>query len=174
LKIVNPLIKFSCEVVKNYTEASPFQWSKHLPSCPIWSNPVLKAGGKTLTNKSWQHRGTNQVGQIVIDGYMVPFNVLKTQYDLKDVDFFACIQFKSNLGLLISKEHIVQDLDLDIKLREIASGRKIVSRLYELLTTASLDSLSSIQHKRELDLGAPLSNAQWDKLTKTQQPYPNV
>ena len=114
------------------------------------------------------------MGQIVIDGYMVPFNVLKTQYDLKDVDFFACIQFKSNLGLLISKEHIVQDLDLDIKLREIASGRKIVSRLYELLTTASLDSLSSIQHKRELDLGAPLSNAQWDKLTKTQQPYPNV
>ena len=102
----------------------------------------------------------------MIDGYMVPLSVLKTQYDLKDVDSIS--------GLLISKEHIVQDLDLDIKLREIASGRKIVSRLYELLTTASLDSLSSIQHKRELDLGAPLSNAQWDKLTKTQQPYPNV
>ena len=54
-----------------------------------WSNPVLKAGGKTLTNKSWQQRGINQVGQIVKDGYMIPFNVLKTQYDLKDVDFFA-------------------------------------------------------------------------------------
>ena len=49
----------------------------------------IKSGWKTLTNKSWQHRGINQVGQIVMDGYMVPFNVLKTQYDLKDVDFFA-------------------------------------------------------------------------------------
>ena len=101
------------------------------------------------------------MGQIVMDGYMVPFNVLKTQYDLKDVDFFACIQFKSNLGLLISKEHIVQDLDLDIKLREIASGRRTVSRLYELLTTASFVSLSS-QHKWEQDLSIHLSNAQWD------------
>ena len=40
------------------------------------------------------------MGQIVIDGYMVPFNVLKTQYDLEDVDFFAYIQSKSILGLL--------------------------------------------------------------------------
>ena len=88
LKIGNPLIKFSCEVVKIIQKRLPFNGA-YLPSCPIWSTPVLKAGGKTLTNKSWQQRGINQVGQIVKDGYMVPFNVLKTQYDLKDVDFFA-------------------------------------------------------------------------------------
>ena len=56
----------------------------------------------------------------MIDGYMVPLNVLKTQYDLKDVDSIS--------GLLISKEYIVQDLDLDKKRREIASGRRTVSR----------------------------------------------
>ena len=72
-----------------------------------WSNPVLKAGGKTLTNKSWQQRGINQVGQIVKNGYMVPFNVLKTQYDLKDVDFFAYLQLKSILGLLPYIDHCV-------------------------------------------------------------------
>ena len=103
LKIVNPL-KFSCEVVKIKQKRLPFNRA-YIPSCPILSNPVLKAGGNTLTNKSWQHRGLNQVGQIVIDGYMVPFNVLKAQYDLKDVDFFACIQLKSILVLIISKEH---------------------------------------------------------------------
>ena len=50
LKIVNPLIKCSCEVVKIIQKCLPFNGA-YLPSCPIWSNPVLKAGGKTLTNK---------------------------------------------------------------------------------------------------------------------------
>jgi hypothetical protein len=54
-----------------------------------------------------------------------------------------CITIKI-LGLLILKEPIIQDIDLDKKLKEMSSGRT-VSRLYELLTTATFESLCSIQ-----------------------------
>ena len=55
--------------------------SYYYNSRPVAPVPQVTHMPKTLTNKSWQHRGINQVGQIVMDGYMVPFNVLKTQYD---------------------------------------------------------------------------------------------
>lgn len=121
VKMDNTLIQFSCEIVKSLQKCLAFD-GPSLPSCPRWNNSLLIAGGRTLTNNTWQCRGINQLGQIVKDGDMVPFNELKNMFVLRDVEFLSYLQLRSIIKSLISKNRATGlNTDLDIKLKGIAS-----------------------------------------------------
>ena len=80
LILINIIIQFSCFVVKQLHRRLSIE-GLSLPSCPIWGNPSLSAGGRTLSNKIWQRAGIITVGQIYRD-QTLPFQQLKNQYGL--------------------------------------------------------------------------------------------
>ena len=49
----NIIIQFSCFIVKQLHRRLSIE-GLSLPSCPIWGNPSLSAGGRSLSNNIWQ------------------------------------------------------------------------------------------------------------------------
>ncbi len=56
--------------------------------------------------------------------------------------------------------------DLDKKFRLIATGRRVVSALYKLLSLSSQDRLYLIKHQWEKGCGVSMTTAQWESVLK--------
>lgn len=128
-KLDHLLIEFSCEIVKAIHKRLSIN-GMSLPSCPIWNNPLLTAGGKTLAESSWQHHNVTQVGQIVRDGNIILFDELKIQFGLNDSAFLQYLQLRSIFKKLTSKGIVLGSAStLDAKLRNAATGKEL-SQVY--------------------------------------------
>uniref|UniRef100_A0A8C6TC84 Reverse transcriptase n=1 Tax=Neogobius melanostomus TaxID=47308 RepID=A0A8C6TC84_9GOBI len=102
-RIQNPIIKFSCEIAQAIHKRLKIN-GLSLPSCPIWNNLLFTAGGQPLANDSWKNKNIRTLGQILHGAEIMPFQQLKTIFNLSDTHFFQYMQFKAILSNL-SKEH---------------------------------------------------------------------
>ncbi|KAF3834269.1 hypothetical protein F7725_025473 [Dissostichus mawsoni] len=98
----NTIIRFSCSIVKQLHRRLNIE-GLSLPSCPIWSNPCLSAGGGTLSNNIWQKAGITTIGQIYRD-QTLPFQQLKNQYGLSDSSFLSYAQIASIISTKCKEE----------------------------------------------------------------------
>ena len=165
-EINNPIFQFSCEVARSLQKLLVFQGIS-LPSCPVWLNPILTAGGKCLSNKAWQTKGIDRVDKIVKDGEMIPFNELKDLYDLRNSDFLIYLQLSSIIGSIRKdNQDIGMKKELDDRFRKITLGKRFVSQIYSLLSLKPADDLETIRQQWESDLALPLSTPQWETILK--------
>ena len=165
-KIDNSLIDFSCEIVKAVHKQMLIDGSS-LPSCPIWNNPLLTAGGRTLTDNTWQQHNITQVGQVVRDGDIIPFKEIKIQFGLNDSAYFQYFQLKSIFKNFKFKGiKMGSNIVLDSKLRAACTGRGTVSVIYKLLSSSLPDSTTVIKSQWERDIGSSLTADQWDLILK--------
>ena len=82
---------------------------------------MFTTGGKHLKNKVWQQHNISQLGQVISDGKMIPFNDLKLQFGLMDTEFLSYLQIKSVMKTLLSKD-IGNKKDLENILRAVRKG----------------------------------------------------
>lgn len=71
-----------------------YKWT-NVPSCPIWLNTLLTAGGKPLNNILWQHKGVLTIGQLCNENGIRPFSDVKAEFGLPEAAFLAYLQIKS-------------------------------------------------------------------------------
>lgn len=104
-----------------------------LPSCPIWKNPLMTAGGKPIFNRIWQQKNITKLCQLLSDGNNIGVNELKLQYKSEDAKGFQYILLKVLLKSEMAKGITLKHIDTaDKKLREAVKGT--VSKLYKLLS----------------------------------------
>ncbi len=160
-KINNSLTDFSCEIVKAVHKLLLID-GMSLPSCPIWNNSLLTAGGRTLPENTWQQHNITQLGQVVTDGDIIPFKEIKTQFGLNDSAYLQYFQLKSIFKKFKSKGIMLgSNTVLDSKLRAAAIGRGTVSVIYKLLSLSLPDSTTSTKSQWERDIGSSLTVDQW-------------
>ncbi len=63
-RIKNPIILFSCKIARTLHKQLQIN-GLSLPSCPIWQNPLFMAGGKPISNDTWQNKSISELGQIL-------------------------------------------------------------------------------------------------------------
>uniref|UniRef100_A0A667ZNP8 Reverse transcriptase domain-containing protein n=1 Tax=Myripristis murdjan TaxID=586833 RepID=A0A667ZNP8_9TELE len=137
----NPIINFSCDIVKVIHKKCAIN-GLQLPSCPLWRNPLLTAGGKTLLNNKWN-----------------------TNYNLNKSCFLQYLQLKSILQKFISQgTTMASNKDLDDKFREIVTNSGTVSKLYKLITLFSCSNMDKVKQQWEHDLGKHLPPEQWNSI----------
>lgn len=160
--IKNSLIIFSCEVAKILQRLLHITGIS-LPSCPIWKNPSFMAGNAPLTNIFWESRKITCFGQVVRDGEKIPFQELKTEFNLENSCIFQYIQLESILST-----NIFQNMEepLDSQLKRVTTGRRTVSKVYNMLCPVIFDCNRSILDQWERDLGLRLTTDQWEGILK--------
>lgn len=90
----NSIIRFSCSIAKLFHKRLGIN-GLMLPSCPIWLNTLLTAGGKPLNNILWQHKGVLTIGQLCNENGICPFSDVKAAFGLPEAAFLAYLQIKS-------------------------------------------------------------------------------
>ena len=159
--INNPLIQFSCEVSKAIHKRLRIS-GLSLPSCPLWKNQLISAGGKPLCNSQWQNKNITVIGQLLDNGELINFNELKSRFSLNNSNMFQYLQLKSILHSYIDKNiSLGNNESMDIKLKDAASGRGTVSKLYKLLNYTFDECNVSIKERWEKDLNVTLTPEQW-------------
>lgn len=161
--IDNPLLKFSGDIVKMLHKYLGFD-GKPLPSCPLWSNPLFKAGKRVLKNKIWQQNNIQNLSQLIINGKsLVLFSELKKYYGLKETEFLNYLQIKSVLKSLLSQDIKLGDKkDLEDKFKQAVAKRGTVSKIYRLLCNTKLSISHVTKNQWIQDAGVPISAAQWN------------
>ena len=156
----NIIIQFSCSIVKQLHRRLGIE-GLSLPSCPIWGNPILSAGGRTLRNNIWQRAGIMSVGQIYKD-HTLPFQQLKNQYGLLHSSFLTYGQ----LAAVISKKckdgatpASCPEVDQRLKQASLSSG--VVSNIHGLLSKTAPSAYSPVQLAWAHDLNISLSASEW-------------
>uniref|UniRef100_A0A8C6S6I3 Reverse transcriptase domain-containing protein n=1 Tax=Neogobius melanostomus TaxID=47308 RepID=A0A8C6S6I3_9GOBI len=145
-----------------------------LPSCPISNNSLLTVGGKTLRN-AFLSEDINRMDQLVKDGQIIPFSVLKSQYNLKESKIFQYLQLKSIMKNYLTKGIILASKSiLEEKLKTAVNKRGTVSVIYKLLIQSLPDSTTSTKLQWDKDIGFPLTAEQWDTILKNQATFQNV
>ncbi len=76
------------------------------------------------------------------------------------------------LKLQLKRHETLTDINKTLNLK--TEGGCFREKISYVVVTACLDSLSSIKHQWEMNLGITLTTAQWETLQKTQQLYPNI
>ena len=104
--IKNPIVNFSCEITKITHKKCAIN-GLMFPSCPLWENPLVTAGGKTLYNKKWKAHHITNLGQIVKQGKIISFNEIKTKFALNNTCFlFICFFTISTIKIYIRERWI--------------------------------------------------------------------
>lgn len=156
-RIQNPLISFSCEIAKVIHKRLKINGSS-LPSCPVWNNPLFTAGGQPLVNDKWKSKNIQSLGQLLHEGEMVPFQQLKTLFNLNNSDSFLYIQLKSIFSTLrLTDTHEY----LDSQLQTAINGHKTVSKLYKLLNYDFFELCTSIMKQWEKDVDIQITKEEW-------------
>ena len=162
----NPIIQFSCFCVKQLQKRLGIQ-GLSLPSCPIWDNPILSAGGRSLHSNIWQRAGITTVGQIYT-GQIVPLQELKNQFGLSNTSFLVYAQLAS----IIRKKckggtKPASCRETDERLKKVILSPGVVSKVYELLSKAAPNAYSPVQLIWENDLSFSLPAPQWNTIWKS-------
>lgn len=162
IRLKNPLLKFSCEIVTILHKRLSFN-GYSLPSCPLWHNPLFTAGGKTLKDMVWQQHNLKQVGQIVDNGKMITFNNLKTQFGLTDFHFLIYNQIYSIVRSLSSRGvELGTAGELENGLVTATKRKGTVSTMYKLLLSSNPCSNLHTKYQWEREIGLPISETQWN------------
>ena len=164
--IKNPIISFACRIVNEIHKQLKMN-GLFLPSCPIWNNLALKAGGKPISNESWQEKNITNLGHILgSNGEMLSFNELKKKFGLNNSDTFQYLQIKSIMQSF-ANIMLADNDSFDIKFRDAVSGSGKVSKIYKLLCcTSSCISSKVIKAQWEKDLGINLTSEQWETILR--------
>ena len=119
----------------------------------IWCNPILSAGGCTISNKTWQRLGITTVGQIFSDK-ILPFQHLKNEFGL--------LQLSSVLSRKCKEGAVPASYSEWDQLFKKASG--VVSNIYSLMFRAAYNAYSSVQLAWEHDINTSLTASQWNAI----------
>ena len=132
-----------------------------LPSCPLWENPLLTAGGKTLSNETGKDYNTQNLGQIVKQNKIISFPVFKNIFALNDSVFLQYLQIKS-----ILKEYVIKgislpsDVETDNKLKEIMKKIKAqYLNFIALFIPLPVTSWIKLKHSGNRSWGKPNNRA---------------
>ncbi|KAF3854220.1 hypothetical protein F7725_022275, partial [Dissostichus mawsoni] len=162
----NTIIRFSCSIVKQLHRRLNIE-GLSLPSCPIWSNPCLSAGGGTLSNNIWQKAGITTIGQIYRD-QTLPFQQLKKQYGLSDSSFLSYAQIASIISTKCKEGAMPAScMEEDQRLKKAIISSGVVSNIYKLLSRAAPNTYSPVQQSWEHDLNISLSALQWNSIWRS-------
>ncbi|KAF3835908.1 hypothetical protein F7725_028466 [Dissostichus mawsoni] len=162
----NTIIRFSCSIVKQLHRRLNIE-GLSLPSCPIWSNPCLSAGGGTLSNNIWQKAGITTIGQIYRD-QTLPFQQLKNQYGLSDSSFLSYAQIASIISTKCKEGAMPAScMEEDQRLKKAIISSGVVSNIYKLLSRAAPNTYSPVQLSWEHDLNISLSALQWNSIWRS-------
>ena len=162
--IKDRIISFSCKIAKTIQKTFSIN-GLMLPSCPLWENPLLMAGGKTLSNETWKNYNIRNLGQIVKQNKIISFPVFKNIFALNDTVFLQYLQIKSILKKYVTKGiSLASDVETDNKLKEIIKNQGTVSKLYRFIHTSSCNILDKTKARWEQDLGKNLTTEQWGSI----------
>ena len=164
--IKDPIISFSCKIAKIIQKKCSIN-GLMLPSCPLWENPLLLAGGKTLNNETWKKYNIRNLGQIVKQNKIISFSEFKNIFALNDTVFLQYLQIKSILMEYLTKGILLaSDMETDNKLKEIIKNQGTVSKLYRLIHPSPCNTLNKIKAQWEQDLGKNLTAEQWGTIMR--------
>ena len=98
----------------------------------IWNNPSINIQNSQLQWDMWSNRGIQKISDIIRQNSVIPFQELKRQYHLKDVEIFRYMQFKNwvnsnfDLSLQVSPE-------LSTLLDQERKRKKLIGSVYNIL-----------------------------------------
>lgn len=98
----------------------------------IWNNPSINIQNSQLQWDMWSNRGIQKISDIIRQNSVIPFQELKRQYHLKDVEIFRYMQLKNwvnsnfDLSLQVSPE-------LSTLLDQERKRKKLIGSVYNIL-----------------------------------------
>lgn len=159
----NQLIEFSCEIIKTLQKQFRITGIS-LPSCPILNNPLITVGGRTFHSPVLSE-DIKCMNQLVKDGEIIPFSVLKSRYDLRESKIFQYLQLKSIIKSYRTKGIIIATKGmLDQKFKDAINKHGTVSTMHKLLIQSLPDSTKSTKLQWEKDIGTTLTEEEWETI----------
>ena len=132
----------------------------------IWNNPSINIQNSQLQWDMWSNRGIQKISDIIRQNSVIPFQELKSQYHLKDVEVFRYMQLKNwinsnfDLSLQVNPE-------LSTLLNKEGKRKKLIGSVYNILIKkeGSDQLLEDIYNKWTEDLGYNIKDKWKDCLT---------
>ncbi|CAJ1048216.1 LINE-1 retrotransposable element ORF2 protein [Xyrichtys novacula] len=110
---------------------------------PIWHNLDFISNKQSLYFSTWVEKGITHLKHIFNNNTLVPFSLLVQKFGIRSHQFLQYLQVSSSIQSSMKNKNINLDLPpLPSKLINIPSSKKILSKLYKLLSQA--DSTPSI------------------------------
>ena len=149
--IDNPIIRCSIGIVKLVHRRLGIVGSS-LPSCPLWSNPLISAGGLPLNISAMKNGGLHTLGQIVKNNTMIPFSEMLSKFNMNNSSFLSYLQLKAVITKISSKgASVCSQEHLDKTLKKLVGGKGLVSGIYKLLLLSSSNTNIRAQSRWEED-----------------------
>ena len=168
--IDNPLIRFSCSIVKTFQNLIDFKVTNS-PSVPLWNNYKFVLNGRPLRNDVWESKGIRTLDDMKNpqDGKLRTFTQLKAVYGIENRDFLKYMQIRSQLTRYLGEAVTIPRLtDTESKLELMVRQKdKIASKVYKWINNTSGDDWSGVQRNWETDMGISLEAEDWKRVWKT-------
>uniref|UniRef100_A0A3B1IPQ1 Reverse transcriptase domain-containing protein n=1 Tax=Astyanax mexicanus TaxID=7994 RepID=A0A3B1IPQ1_ASTMX len=161
--IKNTVVKSSVKIWKQFRRHFNFQ--NLSLSCPLISNHLFFPSTLDKGFNIWDRAGIKTLHDLYVEGTFVSFQYLVEKFSIHKNNFFRYLQVRSFASSVNPQfPSAPEPTALDTFLKPLPIFKKMISQLYNLISSVQVTCLSNLKVQWEKDLGVLLTEDEWQQI----------